>query len=218
MREQPSPRSTLGGAMHVLSDDVIYAYLAQALEPGEVLEVEEELAADPALRARVTALAGPLRDSEWVRDPARAPGRFMIPPPGLALAFQARAVPVQAMGLSADQLRPGDRFSVRIGPLADPEALRVAVLFRGTGAWRVMFPASAAEQITAADLPRDAEGMARIDLVAQPELGLQRWAIALAPLDLPVAWEQPVEARWAALERALEAGQLPVASLEVLVG
>jgi hypothetical protein len=193
-------------------DPTLWAYLTGALDPSRSSELEDELLTNQALKAQLASITAQLAKKE---DPSpRDPWR--IPPPGVS-TLRGFSVLERRSELLGEELRAGDPFELLIPPVAEPERRSIAVLYRGPEApWRVLFPRSADDLLTLAELPVE-DGSRRIDLVAQPEPGIQRWAVALPDRDLPVAWADTEETRWEALLRAVERGELPVASVDVVV-
>ena len=193
--------------MNHVSDPDLHAYVAGALEPPRALEVTEAVAADPQLGLRLEAVQAALAQGPADR------GEWRIPPPGVGLRLMLSASAAPVMG---DTIRPGDRFRVRVDRTDDPKR-RIRVLFRAGQRWQVMFPAGPDEELTVAELPTDESGKRHLDLVAQPPLGAQRWAVALCDPSETVDWSAAEGPRWAALRVGITAGQVPVAAVEVEV-
>lgn len=191
-----------------VTDTQLYAWLAQALEPQATLTVEEALAGDPQVRARLQLLTltppGPT-------DPWR------IPPPGV-LGGRAR-LGVQSAGAAVfdDGLRPGDRFDVRIAPCPDAADRALIVLRQAHSKWEVVFPTTPDELSPLSALPADSEGERVLSVTAAGEPGTQRWAVALPFLAIEIDWAASGTDRWSSLMEGLGTGEVPVASAEVLV-
>jgi len=193
--------------MYHVSDAELLALVVGALEPSRALELEEVLAAEPALRLRKATLASSMALGEAPRHGWRIPA----PGVGMKLRLSASAAPV--MG---GELRPGDRFRVRVDRTEEPSR-RIRVLFRKGEDWEVVYPSAPEEELAVAELPVDADGKRHIDLVAQPPAGHQRWAVALADAGDGVDWDAPETERWAALQSGIAAGSVPGAAVEVEV-
>ncbi len=185
-------------------DDTLLLYLAEALDPGAQAAVESWLRDHPALRERLEALRAEA-------DPVLGEGGLRIPPPGFGLELSAG----QPRVMGPTVLRVGDRFQIHLAPRPVPEADGVVVL-RDLGAgWQVLTPSQPERALRLARLPVDDDGRHRVDLVARPPAGRQRWAVALLPVDdLPV---EPPGGRdaWAFLHRGLESGEIPVGVVEI---
>lgn len=192
--------------MPVISDASLLLYAADALDPAHAASVAAALAASPGLRARL----GSLR--EHLGDLPEAPV-FRIPPPGLGLSATAG----QPLVMGPPRLRVGDRFQVRLAARPIPDGDGVVVL-RDLGAgWRIVTPSHPQDAVPLSRLPVETDGCHRVDLVARPPVGRQRWAVALVPLRSwpgpppPVSAVQP----WAQLCRGLADGSVPVGVVEI---
>ncbi len=201
-----------------ITDRHLLAYLTGALEPGRRLEIREEIGADPALQFRLTTLSGRLAES------GPRPSLWRIPPPdtsGVPWMLPGR-VEIGRHAILGEEntpgLSPGQPFQLRIDPVSNPWAWRVIVLYRRDGAWEVVFTTWPDEELTLMDLPQEANGELRLDLIARPEPGPQRWALALAPTDLEVDWQASEDQRWTELQLRIVRGQIRLMVVEVDVG
>ena len=192
-----------------MTDAHLTAYLLDVLEPGQERSLEEALDASSELRARLEVVRSTLapaveQDRAW-----------HLPPPGvLPVGWTVHTGRVAVMG--DDTLQPGDRFRVQLPDLPDLPDRWVAALVR-EDTWQVLFPGSSAEVVSASRLPV-VDGVPALDLVAQQRPGRQRWAVALPPMSLQPDWAATGDTRWAALQRGIYDGTVPVVSLDVLVG
>jgi len=203
--------------MSRISDDRLLAWAVGALEPGRALELEEEAGRDPGLRQRAAQLKARLAPEPGRTVTAPASGMlWRLPPPGMNANLRGGWAPAMVM---SGALRPGDRFVVRLEP---PDALRraVVVLYRvGSAAWSVVFPDAPDEQVSLEDLPLEADGTRRrLELMAGPDAGTQRWAVALPPAQTPIDWGLEPADRWRALRRSVASGTVPVMTVAVPVG
>jgi hypothetical protein len=115
-------------------------------------------------------------------------------------------------------LRPGERFALTLGAVADPDTRMVVVLRRdASGPWTVVFPEDPEDVIPLSALPADATGARRLDVVAAPTPGTQRWAVALPLIEPGPDWSVGSAERWAGLRGALGRGEVPAASVVVEV-
>ena len=190
--------------MPPLSDRLLLAWLAGALDPGRASEVAEDVAADPMLQARVAALGAQLA------DPPAAPS-FRLPPPTRP-SFGMRRQLAIAMGDTT--LRPGDRFRLALDPPDDAERI-VVVLRRVTSDWSVVFPTDPDEVLPVGALPTE-DGSPILDLVVDRP-GRQRWAVALPAASVAIDWTAPEATRWQALSAGIADGSIPVTSIELEV-
>lgn len=192
--------------MALPGDDLLYLYLADALDPGDRRALELRLGRDPGLRARLRAL-------QVDDDPALVEGgptpTFRIPPPGFGLHVEAG----QPRLMGPSRLRVGDRFQIRLEPRSRPEQDGVVVLRDLGRGWEVLLPTRPEQAVALARLPIEADGRHRIDLIAGPPAGWQRWAVAL----LPIAREPQAEPAppWERLHCGLAAGEVPVGVVEI---
>lgn len=185
-------------------DDTLLLYLAEALDPGAQAAVEAWLRDQPSLRQRLEFLrAEP--------GPVLAEGGLRIPPPGFGLDLSAG----QPRVMGPTVLRVGDRFQIHLAARPTPDTDGVVVLRDlGTG-WQVLTPSVPERALRLARLPIDDDGRHRVDLVARPPAGRQRWAVALLPVgDLPPDPSSGSDA-WAFLHQGLEAGVIPVGVVEI---
>lgn len=183
-----------------LSDSLLHAYLAKALDPARTLEVDEEMQADPELAVRLSLLAGALR------TPERPIPTWRVPPPGVtAWQLGLGSTPV----LGEDQIRPGDRFRLVLDPAVGSER-QVVLLFREKADWSVVYPQEPDDEVTLGELPRAGENIA-LDVVARGQAGLQRWAVALP--NRRANWD--AADRWGWLREAIASGEVPIMSMDV---
>lgn len=193
-----------------LAKTELVAWMLGALDPDREAEVAEAVARSQPLQRLVRELQPRL--SEWREAPTRT---WNIPPPGLS---RASAAPVlSAPEMTPGQLRPGARFAIRIPDREDPASWQVVVLSRGPADWEVRFPTSPDERLLLDELPRAEDGSRLLNVSAGAAEGLQRWAVALAPRELPVGWARPDPERWSELATAIQRGELPVTTVEVKV-
>jgi len=193
-----------------LTDRDLLAWLAGALEPGRALDVQEEVSAFPEVRARVALLTQRLQEDQ-IRPVWR------IPPPGVAGGRRGFTLERAALAVMGEEvIRPGDRFTVRIGAVPDAEDRRLVVLYRRGADWDVVFPSREDEDVQLDVIPAEPSGERVLELVAQEDLGEQRWAVAL-PLADPVDWSLAPEARWQSLVERIATGEVPVTSVRIQV-
>jgi hypothetical protein len=191
-----------------VTDTRLLAWITGALEPSRAGELEEELLRDPALAARAARLR-----SKLTPPPPPPADRWRLPPPGYDLGLSGSWAPALVM---SEGLRAGDRFTVSLESREPPEQRLVVVLFRSPEGWGVVFPEAPEELLTLADLPRDAGGHL-LELMAGPEPGVQRWAVALPRTTTPVDWSLAPAERWRPLRQSMASGQVPVLTLTVPV-
>lgn len=184
----------------------LLAFLAGALEPGEEADLSARVRDDPELARLLDTLRERMEEG-----PPRE--RWSVPPPGVWGGQRPFAVSMQQSALSAEPVRPGDAFALKLADPGPPERL-VVLLLRGPGGWEVLSPASEDERVLLSDLPREPGGY-RLDLIADDRPGRQRWAVALPEADLPIDWSLPPVERWAALQEAVAEGRVAVSSFEV---
>jgi hypothetical protein len=188
--------------LRTLNDSELIALISGALEPSRALELKEELG--PGERQRIALLTARLQRGA---EPPRS--RWLIPPPGTTAGrepFLLMASPAALMG--DNKVAAGDRIEIRLGDIKNPEKHRIVVLFRDEYDWQLVFPTKTLDSLTVADLP-ETDGWRRLDLVARPEPGTQRWAIALPPTDMTVDAQHLKE-----LERGIANGNVPITSVE----
>lgn len=199
--------------MIVPGDPALLAYLAGALDPGATKQLEEELTASLALRQRLAALRARL---DRIDRQARG---WDLPPPGVSSGQRPFAAQLELrLVMDGGPLRPGDRFSVLLEPVEDAADRFLVVLLRRDGRWEPVFPTCAEERTPVTALPLLDDGRRRLDLIAQEPPGRQRWAVAQAPADLPIAWDADPDTCWAALREGIADGSIPVVGLEIEVG
>lgn len=198
--------------MNPLSDARILAWLTGALEPGDALAVSERVAADLTLATRASVLSARL-------DRPRRRNLWRVPPPGIpggATRLQIRPSTAAVMGGEPESVRPGDRFRLQLGSLPDASARLIVVLYRGDEGWSVIFPTNPEERATLDDLPVEDDGSRYLDLLARPDLGEQRWAVALPHKDeLSLDWGATPAQRWAVLQARVRDGSVPIASVRI---
>ncbi len=189
-----------------VSDIDLLLLAADALEPGAAAALRARLGTDAALRQRFERLC-----RHQPGGAAVAADRWRIPPPGAALAplLQRTAHLAAAAG---NQVRVGDSFSLWFDTPADPSATGVVLLGRRDGDWRVVSPRLPHDTRSVADIARVEGPRCRVELIAHPPAGSQRWAVALHPLPLP---EGRDDDPWAPLRAAVEAGSLAVGAVEI---
>jgi len=195
-----------------VDDSLLLAMLAGALEPGQSLELREEIAASSALQDRLAVLSARLQQA------AQTGARWDIPLPGVSAGVNPFLATVSdAMVMGRTPLQPGDRFTVDLE--VDPSTLHstVVVLLERAGRWNVLFPKGPEQMLRVHELPQQDDGRRRLELVAQEGTGTQRWAMALAPDGWVIDWRLDPSERWWALEEALGRGEIPVCSWIVRV-
>ena len=190
---------------------VLWAYAGGALEPGRVVEVEAALRSSAALRTRLSVVSAEL--AGW-GEPAPDPWR--MPPAGVAHRGFGR-VRQEAVGVMGPVgVRPGDRRRIVLDADDPPADAVVVVLWRGDGPWEVLLPRVAAQVVPLGRLPRDPAGHPYLDVRVRPDASVQRWSVALMPEALLPAFGEG--ASWEAAQRAILAGELPVATLVLRLG
>ena len=198
-----------------VSDRLLLAYLTGALEPSRRQELSEHIDADTDLQRRLRQLSERLG--------GQPPARWRIPPPairGVPWMMAARVERSRHAVLGAEEapeLVPGQPFQLRLPQVESPSSWRVVVLYRQSGDWEVVFPTWPDDDMTLADLPMESNGELRLDLIARPEAGRQRWAMALLPLAFSIDWDAPEDRRWAPLQDELARGEIQLAVIEVEV-
>lgn len=179
------------------------ALAAGALEPGEALRLQEQIAADPELR----------RAYATYQPAAPEPGIWTLPPPGLGggpTGLLARVETLAALDPDSRVLRV--RFQARE---ADPRA--VVLLARGEAGWQVWSPERDEAPVLVADLGLDPSTGERELLLSGLAAPVRRLGLVLAPPALlpTVPWgEDP----WAALRAALEREEVDVRVLNLDAG
>jgi hypothetical protein len=196
-----------------ITDETLLAHLVEALDPGLAQEVREEVAASRELTARAAFLAARLRQADDLGD------AWDLPPVGVPAGRKAFSATVAGgMVMGEGELAVGDRFSVWLGVVEGASERIVVVLLRRPVGWGVVFPARPDELMRVDELPLETSGARRVELVVQAGVGSQRWAVALPPATLPIAWEAEPAARWAALRAGVADGSVPVTSVQISVG
>lgn len=190
--------------MRAFSDRTILAWLAGVLDPALARRLESELATDPELQARVEIQRARLR------EPTERP-RWRLPPTGLPVGLDAAA---QRAGTMGGPLRPGDLVLVSL-QVHDPTPRQVVVLARDRAAWTVLLPSAPDEVLALEDLALDTAGRRQLYLSIAEAPAVQRRAVLLPPLDLPVDWSLAPEERWAALQALLDQGEVPAFVVEI---
>ena len=161
-------------------------WLAGGLDLDRRPELSARIAEQPELMLRLSEV---MRELE--AEVPEAP-RWRVPPMPVGMTLRAASM---TMGPSRGHTLAFDT--------PEPHRLVVVLWDRGEG-WTPLFPATSAEQITAAELPVDTDGRRLLDVV-RPEQRV-RWAVLL-PEDLD--WPDP----WPELQRALTLGRVPVATV-----
>lgn len=179
-----------------MTDAMLLAWKAGALEPGRALEVEEALRVHPELWARVASLPSlePEADS------------WRVPPPGVFGGRAGFGVQVRQAAVFGGGLRAGDRFQLTFE--ADEKRF-VVVLRRVDGAWTVVHPVEPGDELRVGELPVK-EGQRVLDLLAADRPGVQDWAVALPEV-------LPSNGDWRGLQAGVADGTVPVASARVVV-
>ncbi|NOY27748.1 MAG: hypothetical protein GXP62_17940 [Oligoflexia bacterium] len=190
-----------------ISDETLLLYAADALDPDVAVVVRSALKRTPALRDRLRQLG------MQAAVPPQRPAAFRVPPPGLGLAMWVGRPRV--MGPAC--LRVGDRFQVRLDPRQHPDREGVIILRDLGEGWQVVTPARVLDAVSLSRLPVEADGCHRVDLVARPPAGRQRWAVALVPLNhLPAATPPLAQVEpWSELRRGMADGTVPVGVVEI---
>lgn len=192
--------------MTSLDDLTLHLHLAGILDPDQALEVKERLQALPEARTRLARLVA-ATELEHPVSP------WQIPPPGLGWPSRASAADV----MSGEGIRVGERFCLTLAPIEAPDDVDVVILRREDGQWQVLAPRSAEERFPLSAFARDADGRHRIDLMARPPTGRQRWAVALMPRATEVDWKAPEDTRWQTIQRGIAEGAITVSSIDVTV-
>lgn len=173
------------------------------LDPDDAWELRQRLAArapSPApLRQRRTA------------SPCRSAWR--IPPPGMSRTVRAHRPAVLG---GADKVAIGHRFQLHIPDMPAPASHMLVVLRRcGLADWAVLSPIAVDRFTTLSQCRMTPDGQRQIDLLASGPTGPQRWAIALVPTSLEIDWSLPAATRWAAVQRNIKQGTLPIVSIDI---
>jgi len=191
----------------MLTDTQLLAFLCEALEPDDAAEVRAALA-DPDVAARLSLLARQLHEPP-------PPPAFRIPPPGVPggqRPFLALHVPSD---LHDGPITPGGIAQVRLEDPRPPDQVWLVVL-RHTERWEVVFPHPGDARVRLDQLAPHPDGGRQLDLVVGPEVGEQRWAVALPSLGLSV--EDAANDGWAGLRAGLLDGSVPVVAVALEVG
>ena len=188
-----------------LTDAILHAWLAGALEPPRALEVEEAMRREPGIAERLARLRA--LQTEPRADPWR------IPPPGIAGGRAGIRANVEHAAVLGGALRAGDRFELVMDDLPDAAARWVVVLRRETAGWRVVFPTEPEDQMPLAALPLD-DGVRRLALTASAA-PRQRWAVALPAASVSIDWTLGEAARWEPVIAGVQDGSIPTASVEL---
>lgn len=187
-------------------DGLLAAWLVDALDPPEALGVAERVARSPEAQQRARAL------DQWL-----SVGRVLpLPAAGVAvgpLAWGAAAP--QSLDMSRT-VAPGDRVVVVLQAVARPQDWQVCVLRWQGDDWTLRWPTSAEERTPLSAL-RSLDGGHELMLVADPDPGVQQWAVVLWPLAQAVDWDLPPPARWAPLFAAVAARRVPAVRVTVAV-
>jgi hypothetical protein len=199
--------------MFRVTDHVLLAYAADALD-GEVRAlVEEHLNGQPELRARLHALRAEVGPPTSPAGP-----RWSVPPSWAAPAMTGPVLQVLADTLGA-AFPTGDSVEVEVHRSLEVHGDDVVVvLSREPAGWQVLFPREPASMRTLRQLPRSRQDRPILGLTITATHGRQRWAVVLVPPELTIDWSLPEVERWAEVRRALQARQLVVESFEVDVG
>lgn len=182
------------------SRETLVLYVAGLLNPPDEAEVADRLASSPALRRRLARIRRPA---------ASASAGWCLPPPGLGMPLTLPGHEV----LSVVTVQSGACFHMELPDRDDAAAREVVVLRREAGRWEVLAPRRADERARLDEFSMVGK-VRRITLVARGA-GPQRWAVALPP------WREERDPAapdaWADLILALEAGEVPVGSVDVEV-
>lgn len=184
-----------------MSDEVLYAFLAGSLDPGEAAEVTAWLAVEDTRMARLESLR------PQVEALTITPPRWRVPPPGYG--WPARLSGAATLGDA--KARVGGWFRVSVEPLDDAAERDVYVLRREQD-WVLVAPASPADRVSLAALPRDEDGHHRVDLRGIGPVGEQRWLLAF-PLRTAVDVSVWPPLDW--LRDAIRTNSVPVVSVTV---
>lgn len=142
-----------------------------------------------------------------------SPSGWRIPPPGFGLPTTLRTPATLRAGARPE---PGDTVELLLPPIPDPEQRQVVLMVQRGRSWTVLSPARPG-QVHRLDLSaRATPSGLTLELVVPAGRARRRWAVVLPPLDLPIAWSRPPKQRWQALRLALERGEAPVASVELV--
>jgi len=171
------------------SDAHLLRHLCSANDPNERADLRHRIREDVALQARVVAWSARL-------DAPEPAVRWPIPPPGfghLPLRSAARAM--------------GDgRAHALVFPVPEDAARQVVVLWNTGDGWEPLTPQSEGDVLTPADLPRDSEEHAVLDIVL-PE-GASQWAVALPRPDEAPDWT--ADDPWDRFRAAVYRGVVPL--------
>ena len=204
--------------MNPIRDRELAWYTTNLLEPDRTADVERALLRSPDARERLAVVTAELRMDEVFDEPVARDEDLRVPPPGIAGGRGAFIVStVAADVMSGVGVRPGERYRIRLAPVADAAARQVVVLRRATQGWDIAYPNHPDEVLPLEALEEDARGARHLDLIARGPGGRQRWAVALPPLALLVDWEARGMGRWGALRENLAAGRVPVAAVDIVV-
>lgn len=199
--ELPSPR-----------DRELLGLLVDAVEPSQEARLREELAADPALRDRLSELR--LRLMDPIAEDEEP--EWLVPPPGSGAAEgRAQGLALMDMGAPGGASQDAALSGLRIR-LPDGQRRLVVVLGRAAGRWQVLSPLSPDEQLDTSHLLRADPLVADGERILPFDLPEHFGRVALA---LPVVgeadpdWEAEPARRWLALMGAMSRGAVPVATL-----
>jgi hypothetical protein len=181
-----------------MRDRMLRAYLAGALDPGRAAEVEETLAASPALQRRLstllTAEVSAPGTSGWGLPPAGVRGPWSLP-------VEVHAAPfMDGEGVVA--------WHTLLLDIPDDQLPRMVVVVQRPpgGDWAVWLPTAPDEVIHGADLPLQ-DARRRLDVASiDGEL-----AVVLLPEDVAPRWD--AEDPWAEARHAVRTGRAPMTVL-----
>lgn len=194
-----------------LTDGLLLAYALDTLDDETRALIDRRLADDHALRGRLAALS-PAPPTSIPRGPSwNVPPSWARPPTSLP-----------TLDVLADTLGSafptGDSIEVELRRSLDAHGDDlVVVLHRDPAGWTVLFPTTAADAKTLAELPRSPHGAPFLGVTITATEGRERWAVVLVPPEIPIDWSLPEEARWAPVRAALAEQGLVVESFEVEV-
>lgn len=202
--------------MNTIPDGILRLYLADLLDPVDRTELEDQLAADPALRQHLAGLRQPPRAESPVQQTRPA---WMLPTPGYRPPHRQRMQVHRRMATLSDRevVPRGGRFLFELSTEWAQDNRRMVVMVQHAGQVEVVSPAGPVDPMRRVSELEQVEGRPGVSLMVGGDPGLERWAVVLVDDDFAVDWSVDEETRWAALRDAITEGTVPVGTMDVMV-